>query len=146
MPLFGKPPKRKVSETRPSSATTSSSKSPSHDQRSPPLPYHSPQLSHQHLVPCPYATQPYLLPQQPSWQVAVPRQYATNPAAASSPYLPLSPPQSPPVYQSWPAVQQQRFASSSNLPAVTNCPVVSRTVEYLNRGAAVCDMIGDRQS
>jgi hypothetical protein len=165
MPLFGKSRKRKASDSRPASSRASSSKTPSFDQRSSPPPYQSPQLSHQHIIPCPYVTQPYLLPQQPYWQAAVPYRYGSNPVAASSPYLPLSPPQSVPISQRHPAAQQQRFASSTNLapaperrPAVqqlrsasstnlipvSSCPIVSRTVNYLNRGAALCDMIGDK--
>ena len=146
MPLFGKSRKRKASDSRPASSRASSSNPPSYGQRSPPPPYQSPQLSHQHIVPCPYVTQPYLLPPQPSWQAAVPYRYGPHPVAASSTYLPLSPPQSPPVAQRRPVLQQQRFASSSttNLATTTKCPIVSRTVGYLNRGAALCDVIGDK--
>jgi hypothetical protein len=166
MPLFGKSRKRKASESRPASSRGSSLKTPSFDERSPPPPHQSPQLSHRNIIPCPYTTQPYLLPQQPYWQAAVPYRYGPpNPVAASSPYLPLSPPQSPPVSQRRPvvqhhgsasstnlvplsqrhaAVQQQRSASSTNLPQASSCPIVNRTADYLNRGAALCDIIGDK--
>jgi Lipase (class 3) len=142
MPLFGKSQKRRASDSRPASSKASISKPTSYDQCSPPPPYQSPQLSHQHTVPYPYTTHPYLMPQQAYWQATVPYQY--GPVTASSPYLPLSPPQSPPISQPQPAALQQRFASSTNLVPVASCPIVSRTVGFLNRGAALCDLIGDK--
>src|SRR4051794_245565 len=105
MPFFGKSRKRRASDSRPPSSKASTSNSTSYDQHPPPPPYQSPQLSHQHTLPCPYTTHPYLVPQQAYWQATVPYQYGPNPIAASSPYLPLSPPQSPPISQPLPAVQ-----------------------------------------
>ena len=147
MPLFGKSRKRKASESRPPAPFKASPppNPPYYGQPSPPPPYQS-QLSHQQLVSCPYATQSHLVQPQPYWQVDVPYRYGPHPVAASSPYLPLSPPQSPPLSQRRPAVQNQRFASTSstNLATAANCPIVSRTVGYLNQGAALCDVIGDK--
>ena len=154
MPLFGKCQKRKASDSRPATSKASSSNPPSYCQRPPPPPYQSPQvyqspqLPHQNILACPYTTQPYLIESsQPYWQATVPYRYGPHPVAASSPSLPLCPLQPVPVSQRRPAVQQQKSAaSSSNLVTTAACPIVSRTVGYLNRGAALCDMIGDKFS
>lgn len=145
MTLFGKSRKRKASESRSAASKALPSDTVPYRQRSPPPAYLSPQLSHQHVVPCPYGVpQTYPLAQESHWQAAVPHHYAPYASAPSQLQMPLSPPPTPPVMSHRPYAQQQKWSSSTNLVQMTSCPIVGRTVGYLNRGAALCDLIGDK--
>ena len=142
MPLFGgKDHRRNASNS--SSSSPNTPRSPrGYETRSPPPPYSSPQLQHQHLVQGPYSA-PQYTQRPPPWPATSPYQY--HPAPTTSTHLPLPPSQSRYGQHANSSHQRPRWASTANL-VDTSCPIVNRTVEYLTHGAAMCDLIGDKFS
>lgn len=158
MTFFGKHKRKKAASNKLVKGTASTPSLPLQASPVPAVPRITSQSSY-NLAPPPPWSPPF--PPRPQTSSAPGRWQATNlpyrypPAVnpASSAYLPL-PPQSPPIQSNpWPQ-RPSKWKSSTNLPQAITNPVQTvndgigewqqMTTGYLNRGAALCDLIGNK--